>query len=458
MDDKNRKTADILAQLAKLNSVAETGGQDLAIILAAGHGKRIRSTTSKMLHKIWGQPTVARVARAASLGLRSANQVIVVGIKALRVAGTLGRVPGRIFAFQAVQNGTGHAVQVAIESLPRAAPGDVYIFAGDMGLMTPETVARFKQAFVDSSSDMMVLTGMYTGPEAENAYGRIVRVPDQDAEGKPAGANAGKVIEIMEHKDILALSEDHEYRVNYGDRAYVFTKRSLLRSREFNSGVFAFKGAKLNALIGKIKTDNAQGELYITDLISIFNRNGLSVGAVHAEDNRTVLGFNTKSVLADMNDIARGEAYERLKDIVSIEDRGDFFVHDDVIDALRKMDEEGPLDIKIGKGAYVGRGVTLQRGVELGRAVRIDGAAHIGEKCVIGDGVHISGTAELPTELGNNVVVKGRSTILSCILADSLVIDHCFLERKKLTNATHEKKTVGFVFPPRIGFEVVQER
>jgi len=458
MDDIKRTPAEVVAQLDRLSSTLHGQDQDLAIVLAAGHGKRIRSTTSKMLHEIWGQPTVARVARAAGLGLQSSNQIIVVGIKALQVAQTLGGCPGRVFAFQATQNGTGHAVSIALESVPRNAYGDVYIFAGDMGLMTPEAVAHFKDSFAASGCDMMVLTGRYEGPLEENAYGRIVRVPETDVHGKPAGPDAGKVIEIIEHKDILALSPEEEHRVDYADRTYAFSRQTLLEMTEFNSGIFAFKSAKLNAFIGQIRTDNAQGELYVTDLISIFNINGLSVGAACAQDNRTVLGFNTKSVLAEMNDIARAHAYETLKDMVSIEDRFDFFVDDEVIAALLEMNDKGPLDIAIGRGAYVGRGVTLHRGVHVGRAASITGSVEIGENCLIGEGVTISGTSDLPIEVGNNVVIKGRSTILSCLVADSLMIENCILEGKKLTDDAHGRKTIRFVFPPPVGTENVSER
>ena len=97
---------------AKFNSLNE-----VAIVLAAGHGKRIKSQTSKMLHKIWEIPTVERVYNACRLGIENINSVIVVGIKALDVMDVIGTRESNKFAFQEVQNGTGHAVQVALKEI-----------------------------------------------------------------------------------------------------------------------------------------------------------------------------------------------------------------------------------------------------------------------------------------------------------------------------------------------------
>ena len=86
--------------LAEINSPILDDIHRIGIVLAAGHGMRIRSETSKMLHEIWGQPTAVRVARAVQEGLDSPNQVIVVGIKGVDVARAAGPQPGRLFAYQ----------------------------------------------------------------------------------------------------------------------------------------------------------------------------------------------------------------------------------------------------------------------------------------------------------------------------------------------------------------------
>ena len=104
-------TAEICSK-AKENSTKFHSSNEVAIILAAGHGKRIKSQTSKMLHKIWEIPTVERVYNACKLGVQNINTVIVVGIKALDVMDVIGKRESNKFAFQEKQNGTGHAVQV----------------------------------------------------------------------------------------------------------------------------------------------------------------------------------------------------------------------------------------------------------------------------------------------------------------------------------------------------------
>ncbi|NOX16691.1 MAG: NTP transferase domain-containing protein, partial [Chlorobi bacterium] len=258
--------------------------KETAIVLAAGHGKRIKSHTSKMLHEIWGKPTSQRVAEACETGLKEANVILVVGIKAAEVIQKLGKKVNRSYVLQAVQNGTGHAVQVAIENIDETKyDGTVFVFPGDMGLIDAETVEEFKKEFYSSGGDMTVLTGVYKGDPANNNYGRIVRVKEKDRNGNPSGEDYGKVIEIKEHKDILKLGEDELYTVSFRGKEYSFTKQELIENNEFNSGVFAFKFRLLKELINNIDTDNAQGEIYLTDMISIFNNSGYSVSAVSPE-------------------------------------------------------------------------------------------------------------------------------------------------------------------------------
>ncbi len=269
--------------------------KELAIILAAGHGKRLKSEKSKMLHEILGVPTVERVYNACKKGIEGVNTIIVVGIKALDVVGYLGKKEKNIYANQEVQLGTGHAVQVALKEATNI-PGDaiVYILPGDMGLIDAETLQQFRTEFVKSKADMIVLTGMFEGKPEDNYYGRIVRAKDVSR----------NVIEIKENKDIHSLPEDKPYKVNYKGEEYSFTKEELLNNNEYNSGVFAFKYEKLIETIGELKSDNVQKEIYLTDLISIFNKRGYSVAAMVAEKNYVVMGFNTQEVLKEMNEIA----------------------------------------------------------------------------------------------------------------------------------------------------------
>lgn len=479
---------------------------EAAIILAAGHGKRIKSHKSKMLHSIWGIPTVERVHNACIEGIEGINTVIVVGIKAEDVINVIGKREKNIFAFQQFQNGTGHAVQIAlkgINNIPGSSSllnnGIIYVLPGDMGLLSSSTMRKFRKDFVESGSDMMVLTGIFSGTPEDNYYGRIIRVKDKDIKGKASGADAGKVIQIIEYKDIMALSEDEPYITNYKNGEYSFSKSELIRNNEFNSGVYAFRYNKLIEQVGNLSSNNVQNEIYITDLIDLFNRSGYSVAASSPEDPYVVMGFNNKSVLKEMEAIARQRIYDVLKDIIEIEDPDDFFIHEKVVAQLLEQDKKGvPLDIKIGKGVYVGADVELHYNIEFHRNVFVDGKVIFGKNCVVYENVHLScfpgqkliigdnveilwgdiikgnivignnsriessvnmtGSDEHPLKIGNNVLIKGTSYIFGSIIEDGIFIEHSVIIRKKIKAVKDNKgkiKPVKFYLPAPKGSELI---
>jgi bifunctional UDP-N-acetylglucosamine pyrophosphorylase/glucosamine-1-phosphate N-acetyltransferase len=292
MDNNNQ----IIKLVKELSSNPDKTANEIAIILAAGHGKRLKSEKSKMLHTILEVPTVERVYNACKEGIEYIYTIIVVGIKADDVMEHLGKREKTLYAYQQVQHGTGHAVQIALEGL-KNIPDDtiVYILPGDMGLIDAETVKQFREDFLNSRADMIVLTGLYEGKPEENYYGRIIRARDESR----------NVIQIMEHKDILALSDDKPYTVSYKGKEYSYTKEELLSNNEYNSGVFAFKYSKLAEMIGSLKSNNVQSEIYLTDLIALFNEKGYTVAAASPEKNYVVMGFNTQEVLKEMNEIAK---------------------------------------------------------------------------------------------------------------------------------------------------------
>lgn len=293
---QNNNKNEIIKQIEKLSSPFDLKHKEIAIILAAGHGKRLKSEKSKMLHTILGVPTVERVYNACKEAVNGINVVVVVGIKALDVMEAMGKRERTIFAYQEVQLGTGHAVQVALADL-KNIPDDaiVYILPGDMGLIDAETIQKLRAEFLKSNTDMIVLTGLYEGKPEDNYYGRIVRAKDESQ----------NVIQIMEHKDIKALPANEPYTVKYIGKEFIFSKEELLNNNEYNSGVFAFKYGKLRETIGELKSENVQNEIYLTDLIDIYNRKGYSVSAMPAEKNYVVMGFNTQEVLQEMNEIAK---------------------------------------------------------------------------------------------------------------------------------------------------------
>lgn len=491
MSDNN---AQLVYSKTKENSEKFNETKEVAIILAAGHGKRIKSQTSKMLHKIWEIPTVERVYNACKLGIENINSVIVVGIKALDVMDVIGKRESNKFAFQEHQNGTGHAVQVALKEIENEfKDGIVYVLPGDMGLLDDESMKKFRNDFISSKKDMMVLTGIYAGDPMQNSYGRIIRTKDGNANGN--------VIQIMEYKDILALPENEFYNVTYRNKTYSFTKQELIETNEFNSGVYAFDYKKLVELIKNISSNNAQNEIYITDLIELFNKKGYSVGAVSPKEKYVVMGFNNKSVLKEMDEIARRNVYEKLKDIIEIDDPDDFFIHDNVVNDLIELDKKGtPLDIKIGKGAYIGDGVKLNYNIEFGRAVYITGniifgknikvwrSVHIscfdnqtlkigdnvkilwgdiikgnieiGENSIIESSVNLTGSDEFPLRIGKNVLIKGTSYLFGSIVEDGLTIEHSVLI-KKIVKAEIDKsgniKPVRFYLPETEGKELLKQ-
>ncbi len=294
-------TDQIIKMVGELSSGLDKNIKEYAIILAAGHGKRLNSEKSKMLHTILGVPTVERVYTACKKCVEEINSIIVVGIKADDVMKYFGKREKTTYAYQQVQNGTGHAVQVALQGM-KNVPDDaiIYILPGDMGLIDGRTIKQFRTEFLNSKADMIVLTGLYEGKTEDNYYGRIIRAKD----------NGGNVIQIMEHKDILALPDDETYSLTYKGKKFFYTKEELINNSEYNSGVFAFKYGKLAEMIDKLKSNNVQSEIYLTDLIALYNDKGYTVAASSPEKNYVVMGFNTQEVLKEMNEIAR-KLYEK---------------------------------------------------------------------------------------------------------------------------------------------------
>ncbi len=475
--------------------------KEAAVILAAGHGKRIKSQKSKMLHKIWGVPTVERVYNACRNGINNINVILVVGIKAQDVIQVVGKRNFTGFAYQETQKGTGHAVQVALKKLDKSFDGNVYVLPGDMGLIDEDTMKRFRDEFIRTKSDMMVLTGIFEGKPEDNAYGRIIRVKESDEKGNSSGNDFGKVIEIRENKDIHSLPIDIPYRVKFNGRTYAYTKEELINNKEFNSGVYAFKYGKLSELVGSISSNNVQNEIYITDLISLFNKKGYAVTAVSPLEQYVVMGFNNKSVLKEMEAVARKKVYEKLKDIIEITDPEDFFIEESVVNEILEMDGENePLDISIGKGVHIGKGVKLNYNLEIRKNVYVSGSVRFGKDVVVRQNVHLScfpgqslqignnveilsgdiikgniiigdgsmiessvnmtGSDEYPLRIGKNVLIKGTSYIFGSVVENDVHIEHSVIIKKRVDRLVKRDGTiqpVRFYLPMPEGIDAVEE-
>jgi bifunctional UDP-N-acetylglucosamine pyrophosphorylase/glucosamine-1-phosphate N-acetyltransferase len=499
-EEKNKEKT--MSQIKKYSS-SFTGTQNpIAVVLAAGHGKRIKSHRSKMLHAVWGVPTVVRVCRTAAQGLESADQIIVVGIKADEVISTLGSQPGRLYVLQKEQKGTGHAVKVALDVLAaEQLDRDFYIFPGDMGLLDIITVRSFRNTFVASAAHMMVMVGIYSGNPLNNYYGRIVRVPEKDADGESSGSDKGKIIQIMEHKDILSLDASYPHTVTYRARTYSFSREQLLAIAEFNTGLYAFKGKYLSELLLKVGFNNVQGEMYLTDLIYLFNEAGLTVNGAPAIHQDSVLGFNDKAVLGQMQAIAREHVYGKINKIVSIEDKDNFFIADEVVENILEIDKTGSsLDISMGEGIYLSKGVRLNEGVRIEKNARLEGKILLGKRVFIGESVYLStypgqtmrigdnskilrgniikgnvtigknclietpvrltGSDEYPLAIGNNVRIKGATYIFGSVIEDNVFIINCVLRQKHLAarkDRHNEIIPISNIFPEPSGKESIKD-
>ncbi|MFE2509341.1 bifunctional UDP-N-acetylglucosamine diphosphorylase/glucosamine-1-phosphate N-acetyltransferase GlmU [Streptomyces naganishii] len=234
------------------------------VVLAAGEGTRMKSATPKVMHEICGRSLVGHVL-AAARELKPENLVVVVGHAREKVTAHLAETDSQVrTAVQEKQKGTGHAVRMGLEELGGSVDGTVVVVCGDTPLLTGDTLRKLAATHQDDGNAVTVLTAEV--PDA-TGYGRIVRDPA-----------SGAVTAIVEHKD--ATDE----------------QRAI---REINSGVFAFDGRLLTDALGKVRTDNSQGEEYLTDVLGILREAGHRVGACVAGDHREIAGINNRVQLAE---------------------------------------------------------------------------------------------------------------------------------------------------------------
>ncbi|MGI5195518.1 bifunctional UDP-N-acetylglucosamine diphosphorylase/glucosamine-1-phosphate N-acetyltransferase GlmU [Streptomyces sp. CA-288835] len=246
------------------------------VVLAAGEGTRMKSATPKVLHDICGRSLVGHVLTAAR-ELEPEQLVVVVGHAREKVTAHLAEVdPGVRTAVQAEQNGTGHAVRMGLEELGGGVDGTVVVVCGDTPLLSGETLQKLAATHSADGNAVTVLTAEV--PDA-TGYGRIVR-----------DGVSGAVTAIVEHKDAT---------------------ESQREIREINSGVFAFDGQLLADALGKVRTDNSQGEEYLTDVLGILREAGHRVGASVAGDHREIAGINNRVQLAEARRILNDRLLER---------------------------------------------------------------------------------------------------------------------------------------------------
>lgn len=291
----------------------------------------MKSATPKVLHDICGRSLVGHVL-AASGELEPEHLVVVVGHAREKVTAHLAEVaPGVRTAVQAEQNGTGHAVRMGLEELGGAVDGTVIVVCGDTPLLTGATLRELAATHAADGNAVTVLTAEV--PDA-TGYGRIVR-----------DEASGAVTAIVEHKD---ASE---------------AQRAV---REINSGVFAFDGALLAQALKQVRTDNSQGEEYLTDVLGILRAAGHRVGASVAGDHREIAGINNRVQLAE----ARRILNERLLTAA-------------MLSGVTVVDPAS---------TWVDVSVTFEQDVVVHPGTQLHGSTHLAEGCEVGPNTRLTDT------------------------------------------------------------------
>jgi bifunctional UDP-N-acetylglucosamine pyrophosphorylase / glucosamine-1-phosphate N-acetyltransferase len=245
------------------------------VIMAAGKGARLKSQRPKVLHEIGGKPLLGHVIAAASRIVAPAHIYVVVGHQADSVRGAVAQT-GAQFIEQTEQRGTGHAIQCAANAV--SGYDNILVLSGDVPLIRIETIEKLWEFHQGQKAAMTILTA---APEDPTGYGRIIRT-----------SHSSHVVQaIVEQKDL---------------------RPDQLGIPEINSGIYAFQTAPLLKHLGALSANNAQGELYLTDMARILEQAGERVVAIEAADAFEILGANTIAELVSLDQTLRAATAARL--------------------------------------------------------------------------------------------------------------------------------------------------
>ena len=317
-----------------------------SIILAAGKGTRMKSETPKVLHKIFDKTLVGYVIEAVNkTGLVDENFVIV-GHQAEVVEDFITKTYGNArTVLQSPQLGTGHAVSMVLPYLENF-DGEVIILCGDTPLITEETIKEFIESHNSNNSDLTVMSAIFENP---TNYGRIIRNAD------------GTLNSIVEEKDATAEQK---------------------AVKEVNAGIYCLNWAKIKPAFSQLKSNNAQGEYYLTDIIKWANEQGLKVDAYTLKNNEEIFGINSKTHLAEAIKLLNRRVIQKHLDngVTIIDPEATWISPETEIDA----------DTVIYPSCY------------------ITGKNKIGKNCKIGPFAHLRGDVVLEdnVKIGNFVEVK----------------------------------------------------
>lgn len=319
-----------------------------AVILAAGMGTRMKSKTPKVLHKICGRELVKYVIAAAKEG-GCDKTITVIGHCADLVREVLGE--STLFALQSEQKGTGHACMQAVSYMD----GDyTIVFNGDTPLLTSKTVKEVISYHKTSGNSATVITAVV---DDATGYGRILR------------NDKGDVVGIIEHKDA-----DNEQ----------------LLIKEINSGIYVFNTSELKNALEKLTPNNAQGEYYLTDTLSIILDNGNKIGGFTVSDTNEILGINDRVQL----NVAEKIMQKRINE-----------TH--MLNGVTIHSPETVLispDCEIGEDTEIFSDVVIENGCKIGSDVIITSASKL-NNAIIKNGVSVQSSVVLKSTVGENTTV-----------------------------------------------------
>lgn len=346
----------------------------MAIVLAAGQGKRMKSKLYKVLHPVCGKPLVDHVLTVME-NVQCERTVVVVGHGADAVKSYLGERAE--YVLQEEQLGTGHAVKQA-KPLLEAETGMTLVVCGDTPLITEASLQKLMALHEEANAAATILTAELDDPQG---YGRVIRGED------------GSVRKIVEQKDCTA--EEH-------------------KQREINTGTYCFDNLKLFAALEQVRNENSQQEYYLTDVISILREQGETVQAYCTEDQAEAVGVNDRLQLAAAEQLMR-ERINRLHMLngVTIIDPASTYIGPDVTIGADSVIYPGTVlsgrtsigeDCVIGPNSEIhesqlGEGATVKHSVLTGAAVGrhssvgpfayLRPGARLGEDVKVGDFVEI---------------------------------------------------------------------
>lgn len=346
------------------------------VILAAGKGTRMKSVLPKVMQPLAGRPLLRHVIDTAK-ALAASRTLVVYGHGGDLVQRAFAS-ESLLWAEQAEQKGTGHAVQVALPQLP--AEGRTLILYGDVPLTTTATLTRLIDR-VDAGQVMGLITLVMDNP---SGYGRIVR------------DSSGGVVRIVEQKD----ANDDEKKI-----------------REVNTGIFCVPNALLHKWLPALQNNNAQGEYYLTDIIAMAAAENVRIETVQPEQSWEVDGVNDKLQLSTLERVHQRVLADNLM-------RGGVTL----IDPAR-LDIRG--SVTHGMDVHVEPNVILEGRVVLGNNVRIGANCQL-KDCEIGDNVVIK-----PNSLIDEAIVGAGAEVgpfarlrPGTVLAENVHIGN-FVETKK---------------------------